>query len=869
MAATVDLIGMPAAPGTRLGPYEIGAPIGAGGMGEVYQARDTRLGRTVAIKVADARFSERFEQEARAIAALNHPHICQLYDVGPNYLVMEMVEGQTLADRLHHGAIPIEESLAIARQIGAALEAAHERGIVHRDLKPANIKITPAGEVKVLDFGLAKMLPERAAGSGADANTATLDLTRPGTVLGTPGYMAPEQFRGAAADKRADIWAFGAVLYEMLTGKKATEPDWDRVPEKVRRLVQKCLETDPRRRLRDIGDAWLLLEEDRPPSPAPRRRPWPLVAVLASLLAIVSLLWLRSMRSVAQAPKPLARLDVDLGVGSVSGGEPGAKVIVSPAGDRLAFVAQSRLYTRRLDQPRAVELPDTDGAFAPFFSPDGNWIAFFARGKLRKISVAGGAPIDICDATTNARGGAWGEDDRIIAALGSNESSLSVVSAAGSKPEPLLDLDHAHGEITQRWPQILPGGKSVLFTANTSINHFDEADIEVYSLATRARRKLHRGGTYGRYLAAPGGGGYLVYVNRGTMFAAPFDLGRLAVKGTPAPVLQDVSYSPSFGSAEFDATRDGTLIYAAGGSTGEGLVTLRWLDSAGKTEPFLARAGDYLCPKLSPDGRRVALASGGDIWIYDGQQQGTLERLTSGGGFQYPLWSADGRFVIFRGPGGTYWTRPGSAAAPQPLTRGDVAQFPWSVTADGSRMAVQQMSLDAVHDYDIWTVALESDGQTLRAGKMEVFLKTPAREGHPAISPDGRWLAYFSDDSGNSQIYVRAFPDTGERWAVSSEGGLYPTWSRAAHELFFRTPDNRVMEANYRIEGKSFHAEKPRLWTPKRLANVGQWRNFDLAPDGKRIVALLPAEGGEQQAAHAEVIFLENFSTELRRLIAP
>jgi serine/threonine-protein kinase len=561
--------------GERLGPYESLALIGAGGMGEVYRARDLRLDRIVAIKVSGETFSERFEREARAIAALNHPNICTLFDVGPNYLVMEMVEGETLAERLRRGPIPLDEALRIARQIADALQAAHEKGIVHRDLKPSNIKLKKDGAVKVLDFGLAKLVPSQQADSSAqDSTTLTLDATQPGIIVGTAGYMPPEQVRGQAVDKRADIWAFGVVLYEMLTGRKVfqrdtladtfsavltAEPDWTSLPVKVRRLVRQCLEVEPQRRLRDIGDAWLLLSEQEPAAPAERRRSWPLIGTIAALSILAGILVGRAVRSHEPSHGRLVRLNVGLGLASVPGSQPGPSVILSLAGDRLAFIAQSRLFTRKLDQQQTVELPDTDGAFAPFFSPDGQWIAFFARGKLKKISVAGGAPMDICDATTNARGGTWGERDQIIAALGSNDTGLSLVSAAGGAPQPLTTLDREHGEITERWPQILPGGKAVLFTTHTAVNRFDEANIDVYSLSDHRRHRLHRGGTYGRYLETPNGGGYLVYVNRGTLFATPFDLNRMEAPGAPVPVLQEVSYSPSFGSAEFDYSRDGTL----------------------------------------------------------------------------------------------------------------------------------------------------------------------------------------------------------------------------------------------------------------------------------------------------------------------
>jgi serine/threonine-protein kinase len=450
-------------------------------MGEVYRAGDPRMGREVAIKTSAERFSDRFEREVRAVAALNHPNICQVYDVGPNYLVMELVEGPTLADRIKQGAIPLDEALNIARQIADALEAAHEKGIVHRDLKPANIKIKPDGTVKVLDFGLAKIAePAKSAENPEISPTLTLEGTRMGQILGTAAYMAPEQARGKTVDKRADIWAFGVVLYETLTGRRlfqgetisdtlasvlAKEPDWQRVPTKAQRLLKSCLERDPRRRLRDIADAWRLLEEA--PAPAARSHlPWIVAGALA--LALVGTLWAPRRGAVTPTEHPSVGLDLDLGSDMSLGSTAGSTVILSPDGTRLVFVSRgqdgiARLFTRRLNQPRATLLPKTEGAYAPFFSPDGQWVGFFAGGKLKKTRIEGGEPVSICDAPAG-RGGSWAEDGTIIAELDSL-TFLSLVLPDG-KVTPLTEL--GPGEISHRWPQVLPGGKAVLFFAATS-----------------------------------------------------------------------------------------------------------------------------------------------------------------------------------------------------------------------------------------------------------------------------------------------------------------------------------------------------------------------------------------------------------------
>jgi serine/threonine protein kinase len=490
--------------GDRLGPYEVVALIGKGGMGEVYRARDPRLNRDVAIKVSAAQFTERFEREAKAIAALNHPNICQIYDVGPNYLVMEFIEGEA-----PHGPMPLEGALGIARQIADALEAAHDKGITHRDLKPGNIKIKPDGTVKVLDFGLAKVTGAP-SGTGENSPTLAMGMTQAGMILGTAAYMAPEQARGKeSVDKRADIWAFGVVLYELLTGKRLfqgedvgeilakvirDEPDLSGVPAQVTPLLKRCLEKDPKKRLRDIGDAWLLLgDEPRVTAPSQSRLGW-IVAGLAVVIAVFAL-W-APWRNTRPAERPLVRLNVDLGADlSLQSSISGASAILSPDGTRLVYVSQKRLFTRRLDQLKATELAGTEGAYEPFLSPDGQWVAFFAGARLKKISVEGGSAIALCDTAGGnvGVGGSWGEDGNIVAAL-NTLGALSRIPSSGGTPVQLTEL--AQGEVTHRWPQILPGGKAVLFTSHTASARLDGANIEVMSLADHRRKTLVRGGFF-------------------------------------------------------------------------------------------------------------------------------------------------------------------------------------------------------------------------------------------------------------------------------------------------------------------------------------------------------------------------------------
>jgi serine/threonine-protein kinase len=830
-------------------------------MGEVYKARDTRLGRIVAIKLCKEQFSERFERETRAVAALNHPNICQLYDVGPNYLVMEYVEGETLK-----GPLKLEEAMPIIRQLIDGIEAAHDRNIVHRDLKPANIKITPEGVVKILDFGLAKASAPEPEGNPETSSTITMDATVAGTVLGTAGYMAPEQARGKPADKRSDVWSFGVVVYELLTGKRAfqgesvvetlgavihQEPDWGAVPERARRLLRWCLEKDPRRRLQAIGDARRVLEEFSErvvEAPAPSRGSWLAWSVAAALaLALAVLAW-APWRVTQPVEHPLVRLDVDLGNDVSLGSYPGA-VILSPDGSRLVYVSQSRLFTRRLDQPKATELPSGEGAYAPFFSPDGQWVAFFSRGKLEKVSVQGGAAIALCNASGVEDWGSWGEDGNIIVHLGTGP--LFRISSAGGAPAPVTEL--APGETTHRWPQVLPGGRAVLFTAFSPLRETNSSNIEVMSLGDRRRKTLLRGGTYGRYISS----GHLVYMNSDTLLAVPFDPNRLEVHGVPLPVLQGVSYST------LDFSRTGTLVYRGTGA-GDGPATVQWLDSAGKTQPLLAKPGDYLYPTLSPDGNRLALTSAGDIWVYEWHRDAMM-RLTFGGG-SIPVWSPDGRYIAFQAAGGTFWTRSDGSSKPQPLTQSKNPQAPWSFTTDGKRLAFDELNPGS--ERDLWTVPLESNAAGLRAGKPEVFLQTSFDERHPSFSPDGRWLAYTSNESGTYQVYVRAFPGvpSGPRgkWMISTGSGLYPVWSRNGRELFFRNADGQVMVAAYTVHGDSFTAGKPRMWFEKSLANPR--RNYDVAPDGNRIIAVMPVEGAEGQPQH-HVIFLLNFFDYLRQRV--
>jgi serine/threonine-protein kinase len=538
-------------------------------------------------------------------------------------------------------------------------------------------------------------------------------------------------------------------------------------------------------------------------------------------------------------------------------------VILSPDGTRLVFVSEAsdgvrHLFTRRLDQPKAAPLPGTEGAYAPFFSPDGQWVGFFGQGKLKKTRIDGGEPVTLCDAPAG-RGASWGDDGNIIAALDS-QTVLSQVPSGGGKAVSVTNF--SLGENTHRWPQVLPGGKGVLFNASIAVGNFDEAGIAVVSLTDHRRKTLlEHAGMYPRYLPS----GHLVYVTKGTLFAVPFDLERLEVRGAATP-LEAVSINPTLGFGQLDFSRSGTLAYRTGGT--EGLRTIQWLDGAGKTASLGTEPAFYQYPKLSPDGSRLAYmvsqGSSTDLWIYD-LQRGSKTRLTNGIVAVNSVWSPDGRFVVFQSAGGTFWTRTDGAGKPQPLTQSKTMQVPGSFTPDGTRLVFSELTPAGA---EIRTVQVESGSGQLRAGEPQLFLKTSTQNTFAAFSPDGRWLAYADAESGSFEVYVRAFPDKGVKVQISNAGGIMPVWSRKRHELFYRAEDQRIMVANYTVNGESFLADKPRVWFGKQLANLGTGGNFDLAPDGKRFVVLMPAEGPEPRETQSHVTLVVNFFDEIRRRVA-
>jgi Tol biopolymer transport system component len=886
---------MPLAIGSSLGAYEILAPLGAGGMGEVYRARDTRLGRDVAIKTlaghvfADSESLARFRREAQLLAALNHPNIATIHaieDVGGTlFLVLELVDGEPLDHLIARGPLPLERALEIAQQVIAALDAAHEHGIVHRDLKPSNIALTRNGVVKVLDFGLARREERSAVPPSNIADSPTITVSSPmhlatgaGVLLGTAAYMSPEQARGYAADRRSDIWAFGCIVYEMLTGIRlfgaqtvtdslaavlTREPNWERVPPRVRRLLRQCLERDPKRRLRDIGDAALLLDVPSHAAAKASKLPWAVTAAaLVSLAAGLILLW------PAPENRQLVRLAIDL-----DGSAPEyalSPTAISPDGTRLVYYTRddngrSLLATRRLDEQTSTRLTGTAGADQPFFSSDGEWVAFFGDRELRKIPVQGGAPVALATAGV-ARGASWGDDGNIVAALG-NGGGLSLIPPDGSQPRPLTTL--SNGELTHRWPQVLPGSKAVIFTANaTSVNAYDDATIDVVSLDTRQRKTLWRGGYFGRYVPTEKTRGHLVYVRGGVLFVVPFDPVRLEIQGTPTRLLENVAVDPGTAAGRFDFSRTGTFVYESG--TGLLPWTVAWLGADGKTMPLLVKPGLYYSPRLSPDGQRLAIGidsgKGQEIYVYDRQRDVQIRLTDTEQASADPVWSADGKHLLFRTYGasrGLWWVRTDATAPPVHLidvAAGDLG--PDTLSPDGRHI------IYAATGGDMWTIALDmSDVDHPKPGPPEPYFHSPASETKPTFSPDGRWVAYASNESGPNEIYVRPFggttPRAGGKWQISSGGGSDPVWSRSGRQLFFIAGD-RIMVTEYQDVGGTFVASKPRAWASlPRVGNTG-FSRYDVSPDAARVVILARPEVATEQMPRINLLL--NFFDEIRRL---
>jgi serine/threonine-protein kinase len=898
--------------GRRLGAYQVHERIGAGGMGDVYRARDTRLGRDIALKALPAAFTDdperlaRFEREARVLAAMNHPNIATIYGIeespapgeGPvRALVMELVEGTTLAERLAHGPVSVREALAIAKQIADALEAAHEKGVVHRDLKPANVMLTPAGVAKVLDFGIAKVAVAASAG-GAAARSIAGDLTSEGMIIGTAAYMSPEQAQGQAVDRRTDIWAHGCVLYELLTGEQAFrgqtvpdtlvailagEPNWDAVPAAtppgVRRLLRRCLEKDPRRRLRDIGDAQLELEEalseaaseDRPAPHARVTRRTAVGALLgAAAGAIGGAVAVGRFRTDA-TPRSLARFAIALPDTASFSASFNKRIAISPDGAHLAFNVTLRgtantLLVRPLGE---LELkPAAEGARGvPFFSPDGQWLAYFATDapwRMRKVALSGGAPVNIC-ALENFAGATWGADDMIyfVAAV---PGGLVRVPAGGGEPMSVLDVRFDSGERLFKFPHALPGAHAILLTVGTvDTESFDEASIAVFSPRTGAKRILVEGGTAPAYSPS----GHLVYARNGDLLAVRFDPARLEVSGRPFTVLEGVLMSRTTGPANFDISASGDLAYVPGRAVG-GARTVHWVNRSGHAEQLPLPPRSYLHPRLAPDDTRLAVEIEGsdhDLYLYD-FRSGVLSKLTTDGTSHWPVWSPDGRRIGYRsGPMGKFrlFQIPADRSGPaEALPSAGVSQSPGSYSPDGRAIA---------YTTNLMTGGVPKVAVALLDGDRapQQLDETRYAQGSPRFSPDGRYLAYCANESGRSEVYAQAFPGPGPKVQVSSDGGTDPVWRRDGRELFYRSGER--MMAIPVSTAPVFSAGRPQeLWRGPYSHGASSScgapgltaSNYDVTADGRRF--LMIRDDDVEAETSREIVVVQRWAAELTRL---
>jgi eukaryotic-like serine/threonine-protein kinase len=867
---------MTLAPGTRLGAYEVLGAIGAGGMGEVYRARDTRLQRDVAIKIlpelfaADPERLMRFEREATTLASLNHPHIAQIYGIevsaGVRALVMELVEGEDLAAQIARGPMALDEAIPIARQVAEALEAAHEAGIIHRDLKPANIKVRLDGTVKVLDFGLAKALdPAGASNPGAQMNSPTFTspaLTQMGLVLGTAAYMAPEQARGKPVDRRADIWAFGVVLYEMLTGRLPfagegiseivaaiikDEIAWGALPAdlppSVRRLLRHCLEKDPKRRLSSIADARFDLEELQEASPAPsrqhRRAAWPFVLAAGLAGAVLGALGVYVLRQPAASELPVIRAELPLEGLAASRliGKDDATMALSPDGRLLAYVNEQRsaILLHDLSTGRSRPLVQAGELGAPFFSPDGRSLGYIAGvggsirtavwGSLKMVPISGGAATNLADDITGLKGASWGDDGWIYYSP-SPAFGLWRVRADGGAPEKLTEPDAAAGEKTHRLPFVLPGSRAVLFVVGTSrITSFDDARIEMLKLADRTRHPLVEGGTAPRYLPS----GHLQYQRGGQLLAMPFDLGRLEVSGVPVAVADGVDYFAPSGSSYDSVSSNGTIVFAPR-NPAPLVNTLVAFDDRGQATRLADAPFNPSSGKVSPDGRRIAVDPDGatqQIAILDFVRN-TFQRVTFEWDNASPLWVPDGSRLVFRSNIGgglrrLHWQPADGTGVPEALSTNPRDEIPTSI--HGDQLLYEDVGPET--RTDIWIMSL--DDRTSRP-----FVQTRFDEGGAQFSPDGRWVAYQSNQSGSWEIYVQAVSGAGGRLQASQDGGVRALWHPDGKSLTF-LKGHDVMRV-------SFDARGAELGLPVRLFSLEPVDLLlDVLPDG-RLVVLRRAE---------------------------
>jgi len=872
-------------------------------MGEVYRARDTKLERNVALKILPEAFAHdtdrlaRFQREAKTLASLNHPHIAAIYGLeesgGVSALVMELVEGDDLSQRIARGAIPLDEALSIAKQIADGLEAAHERGIIHRDLKPANIKVRADGTVKVLDFGLAKAIEPTGAMAVSNSMSPTITtpaMTQAGMILGTAAYMSPEQLRGRTVDKRSDIWAFGCVLFEMLTGRPTyskgastadilasileREPEWKAlpaaVPSTVARLLRRCLEKDPRRRLRDIGDVRLDLDEASTAVPvdATRRVPaWAMFGGLAmaavTLVALAMIAFsIRALTRVAAVPQPTIRLTLVPPVDRpLLLSEADRDFVISRDGTRLVYVSGSdrKLMVRAIDRLDAVPLGNVTGARNPFLSPDGQWVGFFvgvSSTELKKISMTGGPAISLCRSSGGARGAAWGQDNTIV--FSTSAGKLLRVPASGGEPTVLSTPDSARGETGHIFPSFLPGGQTILFTVTSVGDPLGNGQIVALDLKTGLRKLLVSGGSQPEFVET----GYLVYGIPGALRAVRFNAATLDVMGEPVSVVDDVTTMATTGASEFSLSASGALVYLPGGVLGAAR-SLVWVDRHGREEPVGAPPRMYAYSRISPDGSRVALElrdQERDLWIWDFARH-ALTRLTSDPALDMgAVWTTGGRRVIFtsqrlESPNHLFWQSADGTGTAERLTESGATAM--SILPDGTLLVVRRGRLGL----------LRIDGTKPTNGgiprQIEPLVGTPFEVVRASLSPDGRWLAYESR-AETPQIYVRPFPNVDDgSWQISTDGGRQPVWARRGDELFYRDVTGAMVSVPVRTS-PTFSADRPTMLfnRPYLAAGTAGW-NYDVASDGR----FLMIKDAEADRASASLVVVLNWADELRRIV--
>jgi Tol biopolymer transport system component/predicted Ser/Thr protein kinase len=884
-------------PGRRLGPYEILSPIGAGGMGEVYEARDTRLERIVAIKVLPAHLAdraelrERFDREAKTIASLNHPHICTLFDTGHqddiDFLVMEYIEGETLAQRLQKGPLPIQQVLQYAIEIADALDKAHRKGITHRDLKPGNIMLTKSG-TKLLDFGLAKLAQEAApVTSVSQLPTLKSAVTAEGTILGTLQYMAPEQVEAKEVDARTDIFAFGAVVYEMATGEKAfegkssasvmakimeTEPPsmaslQPMTPQALDRVVKTCMAKEPNERWQTAGDLcrelkWIAEQGQGTQAALPvpggiaksgvRERLGWLVAAVAILVAVVlaaAVFYFRRPSAEVKAvhftvAPPEKRTLPVIGLGP-------AFFSVSPDGSKVAFVGadatgRQQLWLRDFDSPTAQALPGTEDAWGPFWSPDSRFIAFTA-GSLKKVPATGG-PAATITASPAEGGGTWNRDGVILFSTGPGSSILRVPSAGGSAT-PVTSLDASQQTLSHDWPYFLPDGKHFLYTILAS--NLENSGIYVGSLDSKDTKLILK--AYSSALYAPPG--YLLFNRAGTLFAQSFDADRLELKGDAIPIAEGVQFNSANGKAAITVSANGVLAYRLVPTAAQNKLV--WVDRKGTEQPLAAPPHAFRNPRLSPDGQRVAVTIdelGTQEWLLD-TKRGTLTRLTFEGSYNGALaWTPDGKRIAFAsdraGPRNLFWQLADGSGGTERLATSDRQQVASSWSPDGQTLAFEQT--DPGSGFDLFVYRLGDR-------KVETFLQTRFNEIAPQFSPDGRWLAYVSDESGRNEVYVQPYPGPGGKWQISTEGGTEPVWARNG-ELFYRNRDKMMAVATN--TKANFSADTPKVLFDGQYATYNTMPAYDVTPDGQRFLLAKTVEQGPQ-----EISVVLNWTEELKQKV--